>query len=949
MRSLPALLLAILFTASAAWAADKAKIETNPDALKRALDRAATVDEKPCAPADGAVLSVNPPAFVWMPVAKKPSPYLLAISQNADFSAATETIEVPISIYVPKQTMTPGAWHWRVGLRLPQGAMVWSRSRAFRIDANAKAWPLPDVEKLVAQVPQQHPRLFFSGERLEQARRQTKADMAREFADLCRQANKAVGQPLIAEPPRLPEKQPDRGREYARVIRETRPPMDQMEACALAYLLGGDRRFGEEAKRRLLHFFAWDPDGTTSLFYNDEPAMWVMQRGSRAYDWTYDLFTPAERAKIEPVMQARYRQFLKRLTGMPFESRPYSSHPARDLGFLGEGAILFLHEWPESKQWLHYILSIYWSVYPAWAKDDGGWQEGPSYWGAYMSFAMHFAAALKLTSGADLMQKPFFRNTPYYKLYTNPPYAQHSPYGDGQSNPAGATDLMDHFGVLLDDAHIRWYAAARRAGPGNGVLGFALSDITPRPQPPVDLPQARAFPGAGLVAMHADLADPRRNAYLVLRSSPFGSVSHGHADQNAFAIEAFGEALAIASGHYPWYGSPHHDQWTRQTKAVNSVTIDGVGQKSRSYDAHGSIERFVTGEAFDYALADATPAYAGALTKFHRHVLHVRPGIFVVIDELAAPKPGTFQWWLHSMDQMQIDAERNEVHIRRRDAHLSATFLTPAKLDFQQTGKFDPPPEREAPDQWRLTASTKTKAAAEQFFVVLAPYSPKGPADVRHAAPALRPLGEGITQGAGWSEGNFTYEVFFNPDGVRTTAVRSDARLVALRREAGKPTAWLATGCGKLAIDGKSVWQCDAARDVTWSSDAQGGRLTTTGPAAKARAEGIASPLELPAGEFVRDIATVALSDAPRLTFSFGGNEQQLVGRRYDRTHAQWEVPYAGSAGRFRMTLPAGVRCFVDALPVGDEPFEVRAGQIIRWYGPAADQTVKMTSATTKK
>ena len=68
--------------------------------------------------------------------------------------------------------------------------------------------------------------------------------------------------------------------------------------------------------------------------------------------------------------------------------------------------------------------------------------------------------------------------------------------------------------------------------------------------------------------------------------------SHSHADQNAFVIEAFGRGLAIATGYYPWYGSPHHHQWTRSTQAVNSVLIDGKGQIPRKTPTNVSIGSF---------------------------------------------------------------------------------------------------------------------------------------------------------------------------------------------------------------------------------------------------------------------------------------------------------------------------------------------------------------------
>ncbi|MBM4042589.1 MAG: DUF4962 domain-containing protein, partial [Planctomycetes bacterium] len=643
------------------------------EAVRRELDRAPQTGEKPFAPADGAVAKLNPPAFVWLPLKKRPASYLVELSRSPKFAdSSTLSFDAPISVHIPTQPLPtgeaesappgrkasasetrtpPNTWHWRVGVRLPDGSVAWGKARRFTVAPDAEQWPFPQMEALAGKVPKAHPRLFFPGGELQRVRQSLDGPMKAEYARLLRDAEKCIGEPLIAEPDFLRKTGTERGNEYAGIFRATRPPMDKMETCGLAYALSGERRFGDEAKRRLLHFFAWDPNGSTSLTHNDEPAMWVMQRGTRAYDWVYDLFAPEERAKVEPVMKARCEQFLKRLTGMPFESRPYSSHPARDVGFLGEAALCFIHEWPEARNWLEYVLKIYWSVFPAWAQDDGGWQEGPGYWSAYMSFALHFATPLLKATGENITRKPFFHNTPYYKLYTNPPAARMSPFGDGQHGPAGAGPLMYAFSTLLRDPYIRWYAEAQKSGPGSGAMGFALFDPSLQPKPPSDLPQARCFPGAGLVAMHTNLADPKNDVWLVMRSSPFGSISHGHADQNAFCIEAFGEALAIPSGYYPWYGSPHHESWTRETKAKNCITIDGgIGQTKRSWDASGKIARFVTNDKFDYALGDATAAYSGRLTKALRHVVHVRPssplprgegrvraagdGAFVIVDEL---------------------------------------------------------------------------------------------------------------------------------------------------------------------------------------------------------------------------------------------------------------------------------------------------------------------------
>ncbi len=942
------------------------------ESIGKQLDRRRAWNEKPFAPADGSTTRLDPPAFVWLPLAKRPAKYVLAVSRSDQFPADATTLvdDVPISVHVPTEPLKPGRWHWRVGVRPADGSTVWGETRAFTIAEDAAKWPLPKIDDLVAKIPKEHPRLLFPGDHLERAREQCSKTMSDEYASLLRAAERCIGRELIPEPPfqRREDRGTDRPSDYVYIMRSTRPPMDRMETCALAYLLSGQRRFGEEAKRRLLHFFSWDPEGSTDLFHNDEPAMWVMQRGTRAYDWTYDLFTPEERAKIEPVMKARCEQFLKRLTRMPFESRPYSSHPARDVGFLGEAAITFIHEWPEARDWLEYVLKIYWSVYPAWAGEDGGWQEGPSYWGAYQSFALHFVAALEKATGAPLIGKPFFRNTPYYKLYTNPPYAQLSPFGDGQERGPGrgAGQLLYHFSTLLDDPYLRWYPEVQGAGPGSGPMGFALADPGVEAKPPIDLPQARLFEGAGLVAMHSDLADPENNAYLVMRSSPLGSISHGHADQNAFAIEAFGEALAIASGYYPWYDSPHHSDWTRETKAKNCVTIDGgIGQTKRSQEANGRIVRFLTGEHFDYALGDATPAYGGRLTKFVRHVIHFRseaehpgPGTFVIVDELEAPKPVTWEWRLHALEKMEIDEEKREVLIRRGDARLHATFVVPEQLQFVQTDQFDPPPENGAKNQWHLTASTANKRRSATFIVVLSPY--RAVAEVPGLARWTDEKGA-VVSGA---RGGAQLFLLYGKSGVRDIAdlgMETDGQVLAFRSPfGGGPGSGLLVDTEKASHVAGVFFESTAPTTLTCSYVAARVQVMSEGPKCSMRlwlpnrpravrrdgrpvefefTEAMVS-FDLPEGRATTEIHLKELETEPQLTVVIDGKETRVTGTTVSLTRGVWRHPYDGLDGQFRLTLPASLKLIVGVEPVRGGTVELSRGQTLWWYGKAPDEPV---------
>ena len=741
-----------------------------------ALDPLPGPVQKAYAPADGQVVEVTPPPFIWVP-AGKDAVYTLQISTSSDFPDETTRSYRGLrrSVLALREPLAPGEWFWRYGVESGEGT-AFGRARPFTVPRDARPFPFPNWDEVIARVPRERPRLFFPGQRLEQVRGWARGELKPAVDSLVADCRREVGKELVAEPDYRPKNPAERGPWKVNIMRTTRPPMDAMERCALAYLLTGDRTLGEEAKRRLLYFFSWDPEGPTSFFAYDEPPMWVMMRGTRAYDWTYGLFTAAEREQVEANMRVRAAQFFKHLQRLPFESRPFDSHAGRLPGFLGECALSFAHEWPEAREWLDYATLLYYTSYPAWGGDDGGWQEGPGYWGAYMQFALHFVVALREASGVDLMQKPFFRNTPYYGLYTATPYHQHRPFGDGQtSSPRGLGGLMYVFSTLTANPYFRWYAEEAEARIGADTLSLATYDPSLAAKNPRELPQARSFPAVGLASIHTALGDKENDISFLMRSSPYGGVSHGHADQNAYAIEAFGRGLAIATGYYPWYGSPHHDRWTRSTQAVNSVLVDGQGQVQRVWGAGGRLEAFESVEGYDYAEGEAAPAYAGRLDRFRRRVVHVRPGVFVLYDELASPEPARFQWLLHAYKRIEFDESNRLLRIENAPAAMDVHLVLPETVAFAQTDRYEPEPEPQAGDwsnTWHLSASTVEPAHEAHYLAVLLPHRE----GKRSALPRVELLrGKGAV-------------------GVKLIASDGAEDIVAFRTDAGAPTV----SCGGL-------------------------------------------------------------------------------------------------------------------------------------------------------
>jgi hypothetical protein len=716
-----------------------------------AVDRAPVPGRNlPYSPADGETVRLNPPPFMWLPSgdvdrsdeerweqlphhpaswsAHGEITYRLQVSRGTQFSAHDLLVDRSGLIYCSElltEPLEPGAYAWRYGVDIASNPTVWSMTRQFEVPEDASLWPYPTAERF--EVANTRPRLLVPQERFAELRqRAAEGDLQDVAAGLLRAVERHAGEELVPEPDFLPSDPALRGPAYTLTFRETRPPMNAMETVAFAYLLTGDEAAGEEAKRRVIHFFSWDPQGSTGYFHNDEPAMWVMMRGIRAYDWTYELFSDEERAAVEQSMRIRAADMYRMLRRMPFENNPYSSHPGRTIGFLGEAAITFYHEWEEAPEYLDYITRIYWASYPAWGKDDGGWNEGPGYWNAYMSFAMHFVLALREGTGIDLSERPFFNNTPYYALYMTPPHGQTGAFGDGTEwTPTRHGSLIYWFSSLNRDPIIRWFAEESGAGPGSSVLGVLLKDDSIEARAPVDLPTSRLFEGVGLAVLRNDLVIGDNDVGFMMKSSPYGAVSHGHNDQNCFVLEAYGEALAISTGYYNRYGSPHHANWTRTTRAKNGITFDGGEGQDRGWHARGAITDFIHGDSFDLAIGDATEAYGGRLTRALREVVHVRPGIFVIRDDLASDQPRTFEYQLHAIDEMTLRPQDNEVVITRPKASLTARFLEPAEVQITQTDQFDPhpawPPDREYSNLWHTTVAYTQARNEAEFLSVLMP------------------------------------------------------------------------------------------------------------------------------------------------------------------------------------------------------------------------------------
>ena len=684
-------------------------------------------------PAEGSAVEANPPGFVWRPQ-KDAAMYFLECASDADFSNDVYRVETLwLNTHCPPKTLAAGKHFWRYGYVDQKGQRSqWSEVRSFTIPAGAAEFPMPPMAELIARIPKQHPRLFLRPEELEQIRRDIKGPLRERWQQLVRDADRLVANPPPSDEPLKYEPgwklgDPQWLERWWGNREKVIKTLDGAATLAFAYMITGDKKYGDVARRLMLAAAAWDPKGSTNHFYNDEASMPVVYLMSRAYTWGYDALSESDRATIRASMAVRGQDIFDHLRRSPHTWRPYDSHHNRAWHKLGELAIAFMGEIDEAPKWLEHTVNTFYCCYPVWSDDDGGWHEGASYWSAYQYKHTWWLDVMKSALGIDGFRKPFFHRAGDFPLYVMPPGTQCGGLGDLalEMTPRSLGNTMAIMARGAQNGYWQWYADQVGGDVGTGYLGVLRArQPAPKPTPPADLPQSKLFRGTGLAMLHTNLLDATRDVQVFFKSSPMGSQSHGFNAQNSYVLAVHGKPVLIWTGRRDWHGSPHHTKWMWETKSQNAILVNGQGQiKHTRTDVGGKIVAFHTSRDFDYVVGDASNVYGDAVKGFTRTILLAKPDVILIYDRLAASEPSTFSWLLHAPEKMEF-ADQSAIVASNGESHARVSILEPRGLRVSQNDRFDPLPQKwPGWRQWHLAAETPEARQAVQFITVVRPYA----------------------------------------------------------------------------------------------------------------------------------------------------------------------------------------------------------------------------------
>ena len=663
-------------------------------------------------PADGATVEQTPPDFSWPDVSKTAS-YSVTLRYP---DGRSRTLRAPQNYINWDEVLPPGRYRWTVSAAEAGGRRV-SEARSFVVGAHAKPFLVPDMQALLARVKAKpHPRSLPDKATLELMAKQRPHGISALRAELRNQMRAA----LLPMPD-----SPSPGRDGGDMLWE----MKRILNALMGYAMLDAELYFPEALRRLQHVASWDPEGPTSYQRRgvNEPARSLTFAMVLGYDWLYPKLDASTRSLLLKNISVRLQQMHADIVGerSRIARYPRDSHGQLTATVLGVMATLVAGDAPAAERWVTEALPLALNITQPWGGEDGGFANGTAYalWNTGDLQAHWYLA--RLAAGIDFAQKAWVRNYGRFLAYFNPPGTPARLFGDGHeldSFKEQAPRFAKGYTHFAPSALGRWYAS-QLAGEAANRFEYLMSppaDFSGAQPFPEGTPHSLYLPTTGWVAMHSNLADNERvSVYFKSSPPPYGAFNHQHADQNAFVINAGGRRLAIESGYYDGWKTPHWSQWLKQTRAANAITFDGgqgqiffeqTGYKRMGY---GRITRFDRTPQYEAVTGDATRAYDGALSQALRTLVYLRPGLLLVHDRLASDAPRRWEWNIHALNRM-AEVSARAIEIENGGQRLCVQMLGGPPVRFTQTSEW--PPEaapRRGEAQWHGRFATAPLRAAQ--------------------------------------------------------------------------------------------------------------------------------------------------------------------------------------------------------------------------------------------
>lgn len=457
---------------------------------------------------------------------------------------------------------------------------------------------------------------------------------------------------------------------------------ERLETLSLAYVITQEQDFADLAKEYLLAMTAWNSwtdvgsqcDGITCL-----DTAHITLGVSTAYDILYDLLTAAERTQVETALEN------KGLIPLYTDSTSRADNNIEALRAiaLGVGATAVLGKLLNANKYLTRATNYY-----TWYMDSrmtSGNQEGLMYSAYTIDNMMKAIDSISRATGlSEFINHPYLNDfiVRWLTYFLAPGGNDWAKFSDSEYG-YNSVPTLSVINNRLQDGHAGWYLDKTRLET-DMFQRFLYFNSEPAITEPEDMPASAVLDEIGWAALRSGWDKDDTLFAFVSNNSRLG---HNHYDQNSFQIGLNRSWIAADPGYQDYTPGPVNAFTVRM--GHSTILVDGQGQSELG---GGSLTKGMLSPTYDYIKGSAAGAYGSPkLDKFDRHVVYMKPGYFVMFDDLKADMPRTFDWVLYSGDLSEIavdgqsvpfgqTAQGNNLFLSNGRAALTAKFLSSGTL-----------------------------------------------------------------------------------------------------------------------------------------------------------------------------------------------------------------------------------------------------------------------------
>ena len=710
--------------------------------------------------------------------------YQIRYSQDPSFKKAVVQAETRWPFFNPETALSAGKWYWQYGY-VVDGKTLWQSVQELSVADNPNKFCPPSLKTVLSKIPASHPRVWMMKEEWQDFRtRNQDSDERRWYIEY---AEKVLKTPMKSVTDINTSKIGSLDNEVKRkalLTRESRRIIDKeeqnTEALIRSYLLTQDKRYADEAIRRVLIMADWNKSKNVAGDFN---AATLLSLCSMAYDSFYDLLTEDQRNTLLGAIREKGSEMYAHYNNH-LENHIADNHVWQmTLRILTMAAFTAYDELPEAAIWVDYCYNVWLARFPG-LNTDGAWHNGDSYFTVNTRTLIEVPYYFSKLTGFDFFSDPWYQGNIMYTMFQQPPFSKSGGNGSSHQNILKPSSVRIGYLDALARLTGNTYAAdfvrtslknqpdylktAYTAKSGN-LAWFRLQCEKPLPEGAglSSLPSGYVFPESGLASFMTNWSRVGSNAMLSFRSSPYGSTSHALANQNAFNTFFGGSSLFYSSGHHVSFTDQHSIYCHRATRAHNTILADGMGQRIGT-EGYGWIPRHYVGQQIGYVLGDASNAYGDVVSplwkerfqqsgleatpktgwdknhvkKFRRHVVTLgNSGLAFIYDELEADKPIAWSYLLHAVNEpIEVD-NSNPAFVYARTANKGgvsdAYLFSDGKLTTETTDQFFHPAVnwlraddnghfKPYPNHYHFSA-TSAKKTAYRFATIIHTHAKKYP------------------------------------------------------------------------------------------------------------------------------------------------------------------------------------------------------------------------------